>query len=186
MSNLYVPKNTEKRLKLAVFWIFWVKKTKIRKKILWSTCKYDLLVIGEAFWGSWEQWTQSKYQKTAKNSVFGHKKLRQIAPVKNQPQRPLLPFSRVHLGPICKIPARQKIFFFFLRYLLGWLLTDNRPIHITKNYATPVTYKHEYETNEGNSFIEVPFTPWRWNLGRAHLSYRLYFLFLLYWSGLVA
>ena len=113
MFILHVPKNTEKRLKLAVFWIFWVKKTKIRKKILWSTCKYDLLVIGEAFWGSWEQWTQSKYQKTAKNSVFGHKKLRQIAPVKNQPQRPLLPFSRVHLGPICKIPARQKIFFFF-------------------------------------------------------------------------
>ena len=112
MFILHVPKNTEKRLKLAVFWIFWVKKTKIRKKILWSTCKYDLLVIGEAFWGSWEQWTQSKYQKTAKNSVFGHKKLRQIAPVKNQPQRPLLPFSRVHLGPTCKIPARQKIFFF--------------------------------------------------------------------------
>ena len=39
-------------------------------------------------------------KKTAKINIFRHKKLRQIAPVKNQLQQPVLPFYRAHLGPM--------------------------------------------------------------------------------------
>ena len=51
LAQHFMPKNAV----FTVFFIFWVKKNKIRKKILWGICKYDLLVMGEAFKGSWGQ-----------------------------------------------------------------------------------------------------------------------------------
>ena len=52
---------------------------------------------------------------TIKTSVFGHEKLRQISLAKNQPQLPVLPCSRIHLGPLSKIPARVYLFFWPLK-----------------------------------------------------------------------
>ena len=48
-----------------------------------------------------------------KNSVFGHKKLRQISLAKNQPLQPGLPFPGIHFGPSCKIAAIVYFFFFW-------------------------------------------------------------------------
>ena len=47
----------------------------------------------------------------AKNSIFWHKKLRQIQAVQNLAQQPLLPFLGVQLGCPCKNPATVYSFF---------------------------------------------------------------------------
>ena len=52
-----MTKKTEKQLKLAIFFIFWVKNNKQKKKIPWNISKYNAQVIDEAFGGSWEQQT---------------------------------------------------------------------------------------------------------------------------------
>ena len=69
------------------------------------------LMTGEFLWNS----DQRKWVKMAKNSIFWHKKLRQIQAVQNLAQRPLLPFFGVQLGRPYKNPA-SVYFFFNLRY----------------------------------------------------------------------
>ena len=72
-----------------------------------------------------------------KNSVFGHKKLRQISPVKNQPQRPGLHFPEIHLGPSCKIPEISYFFFFWpLKRELFLTVSFDRVVSKLKKKAT--------------------------------------------------
>ena len=56
---------------------------------------------------------QRKWVKMAKNSIFWHKKLRQIQAVQNLARQPLLPFFGVQLGCPYKNPATVYIYFFF-------------------------------------------------------------------------
>ena len=50
----------------------------------------------------------------------------QIAPVKNQPQLFVQPFSRAHFGPMCNFPARQNFFFFFFEIFAGVNVDQNQ------------------------------------------------------------
>ena len=73
---LDVPKKVQKQLKLAIFWIFldfWGQKTILRISIARNMCISDVWALDEAFGGVWEQYSQSKYQKTAKNAKIGKK-----------------------------------------------------------------------------------------------------------------
>ena len=59
---------------------------------------------------------QKKWLKMAKNSIFWHKKLRQIQASQNLAQPALLPFFGVQLECPCKNPALVYFFYFYLRY----------------------------------------------------------------------
>ena len=50
---------------MAKIGYFLGKKNMLRKKFLQNISKDDAQVINEAFGGSWEEKTQSKFQKTA-------------------------------------------------------------------------------------------------------------------------
>ena len=68
---LDVPKKVQKQLQLAIFWIFldfWGQKTFLRISIVRNMCKFDVWALDEAFGGVWEQYSQSKHQKTVKNA----------------------------------------------------------------------------------------------------------------------
>ena len=71
-----VPKKAQKRLKLATFWIFWIfggQNTILIIKFVTNMCKFYVWALDEAFGGDQEQYTKSKYQKTAKNAKIGKK-----------------------------------------------------------------------------------------------------------------
>ena len=66
---LDVPKKAQKQLKLAIFWTFFNfggQKIILRVSIVRNMCIFDVWALDEAFGGVWEQYSQSKYKKTAK------------------------------------------------------------------------------------------------------------------------
>ena len=63
-----VPNIAQKRLKLAIFGFFQNflgQKTIVIISIVTNMCKFYVWALNEAFGGDWEQYTYSKYKKTA-------------------------------------------------------------------------------------------------------------------------
>ena len=131
-------------------------------------------------------------KKTVKNSVFEHKKLRQISLVKNQPQQPGLPFPGIHLGSLCKIPEIA-YFFFFFSFFPRCLLPVGTNLKAQNSRKKSESYLDDQAKIVSHIWIESyldknPFTSSNTDLscvGRFRRSHWLYFAtkFLYFWTA---